>query len=109
MLRFAAIVSLVSLSISLPAIAAGGSLGPQCALSSDKSSIVVTASNADPKSYTCTAFCRAHMTASRPLDNFNCTFNLAKGAAEKIVCTKKGGGPNFYSDMLPTKATCVPR
>jgi len=109
MLRFAAVVALVSLAASSPALAAANFGGPQCALSSDKSSIVVTASNAEAKSYTCTAFCRAHMTASRPLDNFNCTFNLAKGAAEKVVCTKKGGGANYYSDLLPTKATCVPR
>ncbi|MDR3472543.1 MAG: hypothetical protein P4M09_12760 [Devosia sp.] len=109
MLRFAAAVTLVSLAISSPAIAAASFGGPQCALSSDKSSIIVTASNPDAKSYRCTAFCRAHITASRPFDNFDCTFNLAKGAAEKVVCTKKGGKPNYYSDVLPSKATCVPR
>ena len=108
MLRFAAIVSLVWLAMSSLAFAAGN-LDAQCALSSDKSSMIVTASNPEAKSYQCTAFCRANMTGARQFDHLDCTFNLAKGAGEKTVCTKNGGKPNYYSQVLPTKWTCVPR
>jgi hypothetical protein len=108
MLRFTALAALAWVVLSSLSFAAGYP-DAQCGLSSDKASIIVTASNGDAQSYRCTAFCKANITGARPFDNFDCSFNLAKGAGEKIVCTKKGGKPNYYADVLPTKSTCEPR
>jgi len=108
MLRSVAAASVVWLALS-PLAFAAGIPDAQCGLSADKSSIVVTASNGDSKAYRCTAFCKANITGARPFDIFNCTFNLAKGAGVKTVCTKKGSGPNYYSQVLPTRSTCEPR
>jgi hypothetical protein len=107
-LRFAATVSFVWFAMSSLALAAGYP-NAQCGLNSDKSNLIVTASNGSANAYRCTAFCKANMTSARAFDIFNCSFNLAKGAGEKIVCTKKGGKPDYYSQVLPTKSTCVPR
>ena len=108
MLKLAATVLLAWLAMSSLALAAG-IVQAQCGLSSDKSSMIVTASNPESKPYECTAFCKAHITGARPFELLNCTFNIAKGAKARIVCTKKGGKPNYYSEVMPTRSTCVPR
>jgi hypothetical protein len=93
-----------------PTLAAAASYPDvECTLNGDKSSLVVVASNGSDKVYQCAAFCRFKVTGQRPLQQFDCQFRLGKNAAEKAVCTKKGGAPNFYSEISPTKSTCVPK
>ena len=94
----------------MPAVAlAEGYPSVECTLSADRSSVVVIASNPGDTAYKCAAFCRVNTTGQRAISKVDCSFNLGKNAAEKAVCTKKGGGAGFYSAISPTKSTCVPR
>lgn len=93
----------------MPMTALGASGMPNCVLNADKSALQVIASNPSDTSYYCQAWCRMKITGKRPVQNFACTFNLGKNAAEKVMCTSDGGAPNYFSEVLPTKSTCVPR
>jgi len=82
---------------------------PNCELNADKSALQVIASNPSDQKYYCQAWCRMKITGERPVQKFDCTFNLAKNAAEKVMCSKDGGTPGYFSEVLPTRSTCVPR
>jgi hypothetical protein len=49
------------------------------------------------------------ITGQRAVQKFDCTFSLGKNAGEKVMCKQDGGSPNYFSEVLPTKSTCVPR
>lgn len=80
----------------------------ECALSDDKSSVVVIASNPSDTAYKCMASCRANVKGQRAFERVECNFNLAKNAAEKAVCDQDAGG-KLFTEVSPTKYTCVPR
>jgi hypothetical protein len=94
--------------LPLAAIAAGFP-SAECALNADKSSVVIIASNPSDTGYKCMASCRAKVNGQRALERVECNFNLARNAAEKTVCSRDGGAPKFYTEVSPTKHTCVPR
>lgn len=100
-------VCMVGMLVPMTALGATGTL--ECVLNADKSALEVIASNPSDTSYYCQAWCRMKVTGERPVQRFDCTFNLGKNAAEKVVCKKDGGAPKFFSEVLPTRSTCVPR
>lgn len=98
------------LLIAWPNLAlADGYLKVQCALSDDKSRMIVTASNPENKAYACLVACRINIKGQRAIDPFKCTFPLRANAGEKIVCERKGSGPGYFSKVSPAAATCSPR
>lgn len=107
-MRFKVIATIAFTLLPLAAMAAG-SPSAECTLNADKSSVVVMASNPSDTAYKCMASCRANVKGQRALERVECNFNLAKNAAEKAVCSRDGGAPKFYTEVSPTKYTCVPR
>lgn len=107
MIRLMAIV--VGVLVPMSAALAQDYPKVNCALSEDASRVVVTASNPGSTAYTCVASCRANVTGQRAFDNVDCSFGLGAGAAAKAVCTRKGGGANFFSAIGPTRFACAPR
>lgn len=81
----------------------------QCTFNADKSQVLMMGSNPGDTAFRCVASCRVTVAGQRALERFECNFNLAKNAGEKAVCDRKGGGPNFYTALSPTKMTCAPR
>lgn len=49
------------------------------------------------------------ITGERAIQKFDCTFNLGKNAASRVMCKQDGGTAGHFSEVLPTKSTCVPR
>lgn len=96
-------------ALPAPALAAGAYPKVACTLNADKSSILVLASNGADQSYQCMANCNGKAAGQRAFTKVACTFNLGRNAAEKTVCTEKGKGPNFFTEVGPTKMVCVPR
>lgn len=82
---------------------------PNCSLSEDKSTLQVIASNPSDKRYYCQAWCRMKISGQRAIQKFDCTFSLGKNAAEKVMCKQDGGASGYFSEVLPTSSTCVPR
>lgn len=99
----------VAVALMLMPATAFASWMPNCALSADKSTLEVTASNPSDTKYYCQAWCRMKITGQRAVQKFDCTFSLGKNAGEKVMCRQDGGSPNYFSEVLPTKSTCVPR
>lgn len=105
---FGFLVMAVTTALPMAAMAAGGP-NVLCTLNTDKSRILVLASNASDKSYQCMANCNGKAKGQRAFTKVACTFNLGRNAAEKAVCTEKGKGPDFFAEVGPTKMVCVPR
>lgn len=82
---------------------------PNCSLSKDKSTLEVIASNPSDTRYHCQAWCRMKISGERAIQKFDCTFNLGSNASEKVMCNQDSGAPGYFSEVLPTKSTCVPR
>ena len=102
------LVATIAFLLPISAIAAGYP-SAECALSGDKASVVVIASNPGDVAYKCSASCRANVKGQRALERVECNFTLSKNAAEKAVCSHDGGAPKLYTEVSPTKFTCVPR
>ena len=100
---------LIAMLLLPSAVMAEGYPDAQCVLNGDKSSVLMIASNPDDKAYTCIASCRANARAQKAFTIVDCKFNLAKNGAEKTVCSKDGGAPNFFTTWSPTKFTCAPK
>ena len=97
------------LSLLAAASAVEGYPAAECALSADKSALVVVASNSGATSYACTATCRYTEAGQRALQNFQCNFSLGASAAEKAVCEQNGSGAGHFAEVKPIHFACVPR
>jgi hypothetical protein len=109
--RFAllrAIIAMAAILLPMSALAETTWM-PTCRLSADRSTLEVVAANPSDQKYYCQAWCRMKITGERPVQKFDCTFNLASNVGEKVMCRKDGGSANYFSEMLPTRSTCVPR
>jgi len=100
---------IVAVALMLVPSAAFAGWMPNCSLSEDKSTLEVIASNPSDTKYSCQAWCRMKLSGERAIQKFDCTFSLGRNAAEKVVCKQDGGAPGHFSEVLPTKSTCVPR
>lgn len=103
-----AIIAMAAILLPMSALAETTWM-PTCRLSADRSTLEVIAANPSEQKYYCQAWCRMKITGQRPVQKFDCTFNLASNADEKVMCRKDGGSANYFSEVLPTKSTCVPR
>lgn len=102
------IATVVAILMPMSSLAATSWM-PTCALSEDKSALEVIASNPGDTKYYCQAWCRMKISGERALQKFDCSFSLPAKAGEKVMCSKDGGTPGYFSEVLPTKSTCVPR
>ncbi|KFL24752.1 hypothetical protein JP75_12365 [Devosia riboflavina] len=100
------IISIATSSIS--AAHAGNYPTGECSLNGDSSILSLVVSNGDGNSYACTASCQYKITGQRPLQTFACNYALGAGAPEKTACDLKGGSPNYFSEIRPTKFVCQP-